>query len=181
MTHLTTKKSILTIFILAVIVIAAGIIFANRTEEIKNNIPVFSASSPAVITLGISAAEARVLSADSRPPGSHVEITGPRGERINHEMEVSVTPQENDQYALAITQKQSSQFRPGKYRLQAEVDTARGVRRIEQDFLWGVLAVNPDKPVYRHGETAKLAFAVLDERGNMVCNAKVALQIQNPK
>ncbi|MFA4835040.1 MAG: hypothetical protein WC749_03070 [Dehalococcoidia bacterium] len=184
--NFTRKKAILIGLIAAAVVIAAVIIVANKPEKINDNarvsrsrLPMFSASSPVVIPLGISAAEARALSSGEQLLESHVEITGPRGERINHEIEMSITQQENDQYAIAITQKKSSQFRPGKYHLQAEINTAHGIRRIEQDFLWGVLAVNPNKSIYRPGETAKLALAVLDERGNMVCNAKVALQIQN--
>jgi hypothetical protein len=52
---------------------------------------------------------------------------------------------------------------------------------IEQDFTWGVLAINPNKSIYKTGETAKFAMAVLDERGEMVCDADVKLIIKNEK
>ncbi len=49
-----------------------------------------------------------------------------------------------------------------------------------QNFLWGVLAINTDKSIYERGETAHIAMAVLDEKGDMVCDAVVTLEIIDP-
>ncbi len=70
----------------------------------------------------------------------------------------------------------SLQFTPGKYKLK--VTDAIGHTE-EQDFLWGILAVNTNKSIYLPGETAKLAMAVLDERGRMVCDANLELRVKN--
>ncbi len=79
--------------------------------------------------------------------------------------------------AKVITINQPSSFRPGKYTLRIS-DGKGGVS--EQDFSWGVLAINPDKSIYSPNETADLAIGVLDEGGNMVCDAQVELQITDP-
>ncbi len=67
-------------------------------------------------------------------------------------------------------------FRPGKYKL---IVNNRN-NKFEQDFSWGVLAINPNKSIFMPNETAFLAIAVLDEQGNMVCDADVKLRIKDP-
>ena len=76
-----------------------------------------------------------------------------------------------------VTIHQRSSLRPGKYTVKV---FQKNTLLSEQDFLWGVLAVNPNKSIYPPGETADLAIAVLNEFGKMVCNAKVILDITNP-
>ena len=150
---------------------------------------VIPASSPAVIPLGISVAEAQALPSGVSLAESNVAITGPRGERMNEMVEIAIAgPEENRSdrtdtspgYSLVVHPKDTQAFKPGKYSVSADIKTTHGTRHLAQDFLWGVLAINPNKSVYRPGETANLALAVLDERGNMVCDADVRLQIQTP-
>ena len=66
-------------------------------------------------------------------------------------------------------------FKPGKYTLK--VIDSNGDESV-QDFLWGVLAINTNKSIYLPNEKAKLAFAVLDEQGMMICDAKLKLTIK---
>jgi len=70
------------------------------------------------------------------------------------------------------------QFRPGKYEL--EITDSQDQQTI-QDFTWGVLAINPNKYLYKVGEKAKMAIAVLNENGAMDCSASVELKITDPK
>lgn len=70
----------------------------------------------------------------------------------------------------------TNQFVPGKFTL--EVKDAQGVTA-EQDFTWGVLALNTDKSRYKPGEEAAISIGVLDDKGEMVCNADVELKIRN--
>ncbi len=70
-----------------------------------------------------------------------------------------------------------SAFRPGKYTVKI-TDTSGNVK--QQDFTWGVLAINTDKSIYLPNETANLAMAVLDNTGDMVCDANVTLTITDP-
>jgi hypothetical protein len=50
----------------------------------------------------------------------------------------------------------------------------------EQDFTWGVLAINTHKSIYLPDETAFVGIAVLDNEGHMVCDADVTLTITDP-
>ena len=68
-------------------------------------------------------------------------------------------------------------FYPGEYILSA-TDSLGNYD--EQNFSWGVLAINPNKAIYHPGETAELAFAVLDSQGEMVCDADLSLVITGP-
>ena len=68
----------------------------------------------------------------------------------------------------------SNQLKPGRYRVK--ITDPEGTVTT-QDFSWGVLAINPDKSIYLPNEQSLLAMAVLDETGNMVCDAQVVLKI----
>ena len=67
-------------------------------------------------------------------------------------------------------------LKPGKYKL---IVSGISGQVFEQDFAWGVLAINTNKSFYHPHETASIEMAVLNELGNMVCDAKVSLRIQN--
>jgi len=47
-------------------------------------------------------------------------------------------------------------LKPGMYHLSLQLRTIEGVVNVEQDFSWGVIAVNTNKSIYKPGETAKL-------------------------
>lgn len=64
----------------------------------------------------------------------------------------------------------------GKYRITLK---DKGKRIYEQDFLWGVLAINTDRSVYSPNQIAKIHFGVLDEKGDMVCDASLELKIKD--
>lgn len=68
------------------------------------------------------------------------------------------------------------QFKAGRYRLSITDPTGQITN---QNFTWGVLAINTNKSIYLPSETANIAIAVLDETGLMVCDADVTLQIKN--
>jgi len=58
--------------------------------------------------------------------------------------------------------------------------TAPGFEPIlDQDYSWGVLAMNTDKSVYRPGEKGEIYLAVLDHEGKMVCDADLKLRLTN--
>lgn len=76
-----------------------------------------------------------------------------------------------------ITMAAPSEVQPGKYTVV--VQDEHGVIS-EQSFLWGVLAMNPDKARYVPGEQAHIAIAVLNEFGQIVCDAAVELHVRRP-
>lgn len=68
-------------------------------------------------------------------------------------------------------------FKPGRYRLTI-IDSSGN--SFEQNFDWGVLAINTNKSIYLPSDQAKIAMAVLDEGGAPVCGAYVKLEISTP-
>jgi hypothetical protein len=66
-------------------------------------------------------------------------------------------------------------FRPGVYKLKVEYEG----EILEQDFRWGVLAINTNKSIYLPGEQIYLQMVVLNEYGHTICNAKLELTINN--
>lgn len=81
-----------------------------------------------------------------------------------------------DDGVTLITLEHPHKFKPGVY--TATVTTSTG-QKIVQDFTWGVLALNTDKSVYKHGDDVFISIAVLNETGDMVCDASVDLVIKN--
>lgn len=84
----------------------------------------------------------------------------------------------NETNPTVLTIHPPRQFKPGRYKIEV-TDPDGNVTT--QDFTWGVLAINTNKSIYLPSETAKIAIAVLDETGMMVCNASLKLEIRNPK
>ncbi len=71
-------------------------------------------------------------------------------------------------------------FRPGRYTLQITLMSEQVILITHQDFSWGVLAVNVDKSIYQPEDSAYIQMGVLDEKGNTICNAELALAITTP-
>ncbi len=72
-------------------------------------------------------------------------------------------------------------FRPGKYTLQFEINDGEKVFVENQDFTWGVLAINVNKSIYLKGEQAYLQMAVLTDSGHTICDANLQLEIKGPE
>jgi len=109
------------------------------------------------------------------------------GDYQNNEVKTFVYDSSGKEIELEASQTESGQitfnlpnaFLPGKYHLKI-LDVSSEILA-EQDFTWGVLAINPNKSIYLPGETANLAMAVLNEQGRMVCDAKLILKITSPQ
>lgn len=50
----------------------------------------------------------------------------------------------------------------------------------EQNFTWGVLAINTNKSRYEKGDTVKVYFGVLDKLGKTICDANLILKVITP-
>jgi murein DD-endopeptidase MepM/ murein hydrolase activator NlpD len=68
-------------------------------------------------------------------------------------------------------------IKPGKYHLKI-TDSQGNVSN--QEFFWGILAINTNKSIYQPNERAKLQLSVLDETGKMTCDASLRLTIKTP-
>jgi hypothetical protein len=105
----------------------------------------------------------------------------------NSKVIVKIKNQENkviDEYKLDINNGdhvatlETNDLATGTYTV--EITSVKTGQTAVQEFTWGVLAMNTDKAVYHPGETAEIDIAVLDEKGEMVCNAEVELTITDP-
>ena len=79
-----------------------------------------------------------------------------------------------------ITIFKSRAFQPGLHTLKINFEKNGKVFELEQEFTWGVLAINTNKSIYLPGETAYLQMAALRDDGHTICDAKLQLQILNP-
>ena len=71
-------------------------------------------------------------------------------------------------------------FKAGKYTIKLELIKDGITYSQQQDFTWGVLAINVNKSIYLPNEHSFIGIAVLDDKGKIVCNADVTLEITNP-
>lgn len=96
-----------------------------------------------------------------------------------YNVKFKITKESDTEYVL-VGQKPEESLLPGRYQLQ--VDLSKGISREtkKQDFAWGVVALNTNKSMYTLGETATISIAVLDDKGSMVCDASVVLEITKP-
>jgi hypothetical protein len=86
---------------------------------------------------------------------------------------------------LVVSPKDAVNFRPGKYRLSLSLRTIEGTVQIDQDFTWGVIAVNTNKSIYKPGDVATIGMGVLNDSGETQCktgvhSAKVWLTVVDP-
>ena len=105
----------------------------------------------------------------------------------NEPFTTTVTDADNKAVAVPISESNtgstttvdlapSNQIRPGLYKVTI---TDAENNSTEQDFTWGVLAMNFDKSEYHPGETGDIAMAALNDNGDMVCDAALELRIMN--
>jgi len=74
-------------------------------------------------------------------------------------------------------QKPERGLQPGLYKLQIEIETPEAIFISEQEFTWGVLAINVNKSIYVPTEQAYIQMAALDEWGHTICNANLELKV----
>lgn len=91
-----------------------------------------------------------------------------------------VTVSENGTSHREVRVPQSREFRPGRYTLRVSLHTPQAIIVSEQNFTWGVLALNFDKTIYQAGDTAYVQMGVLNDVGHTICNADVELSIKTP-
>ena len=102
-------------------------------------------------------------------------LVQPDGKEISLSEEIKETVQ-----GLNIVLEKGRSFKPGLYKLMVETIVNGVSSFVEQDFTWGVLAVNVNKSIYLENEDIFIGIAVLDDLGYMVCDASVRLEITDP-
>ncbi len=116
--------------------------------------------------------EIAIVIENANVEGSEISLFDVNGTEISAEV---VRSEQGSGVAAMI--KPPRDLKPGRYRIK--VETASGDVST-QDFTWGVLAINTNKSIYQSGDNVFIAIAVLDETGEMVCDAEVELGITSP-
>lgn len=116
--------------------------------------------------------EAISISITDPSPKQKILITNARGEQTN----IQVFRQEKDE-SVDILIPPPMQFTPGRFTLTILDDTQI---LSQQDFSWGVLALNPDQPVYKTDARATIAMTVLNDFGETLCTPQLTLSITAP-
>ncbi len=71
-------------------------------------------------------------------------------------------------------------FQPGKYKLKLWILKNNKVYLTETEFIWGVLAINFNKSIYKIGDTGRAGMVVLDDGGHTVCDAELKVNLESP-
>ena len=90
---------------------------------------------------------------------------------------VTVDGQEQDK---VVVTKPENMFHPGKYTLRVTLHTADANIVSDQDFSWGVLALNVDRSIYHPNTTAYVQMGVISDTGNTICDAALTLVVTDP-
>lgn len=196
------KKSFLVVtvplFLISCMLIAWGYFLSNQSPESRRQIVQLSltASNKDQVTIAATSLPEFVFDISARKFSDLLQTSQDQLKTVTeitiiHEAHANTTPVETDiqldksAKKLLVKPRDTSTFKPGKYRLSLKLRTIEGTVDVEQDFTWGVIAVNTNKSIYEPGETAKLGFAVLNDNGETQCmsgydQAKVWLTIESP-
>ncbi|MCX6759225.1 MAG: DUF2341 domain-containing protein [Candidatus Nealsonbacteria bacterium] len=121
----------------------------------------------------------RVSSVFEEEPKIEAKLDNPQNQEL--ELQVGKDFKAETHSPTKITIFKPEDFRPGRYHLKIDFEKNGKIHNLEQDFTWGVLAINTNKSIYLPGEEAYLQMAVLDNWGLMVCDADLTLEIISPQ
>jgi len=114
----------------------------------------------------------QVILENTVDPDVHVTLKNAQGHKVKARAVLV-----HDTNPTVLTILPPNHFTPGKYTLEVQDDTGA----VSEDaFVWGVLAINTTQSVYEPNDPVDIAIAVLDELGEMVCDASVELTITDP-
>ncbi|OGZ32865.1 MAG: hypothetical protein A2V69_00625 [Candidatus Portnoybacteria bacterium RBG_13_40_8] len=125
-----------------------------------------------------------LFSSENKELETTVRIFNNYGQQID-DLNPQVKQEPNGKFTVDLDHSRFQQeLRPGKYKMKFEIkdpsNSSGQVATFEQDFRWGVLAINTNKSIYMPNEEVYLQFAALKDNGKTVCNANLRLQIQTP-
>jgi hypothetical protein len=189
---MNAKAVLLGIFVL-VISISVGVFYLQRTPSVSRVPRVASRISPPEvkreiaqypinpdITIEVEAQKLPEFSLDISD-SKYEKILNATGEKLNELASVNISHNlrtanidykldvRKDKKELLVAARDIPNFKPGLYTISITLRTIEGEVNLEQDFAWGVLAVNTKKSIYRLGEKVEIGIGVLDDGGNTQC------------
>ena len=106
-----------------------------------------------------------------------VEIRGPHGKISAISSDILFENNGEFSVKLPVDFFEKNGRRPGLYEIILKIEEDGEVKEFEQEFGWGVLAINVNKSIYLPNEQAYLQMAVLKDNGHTICDADLALKI----
>ncbi|MCK4520928.1 hypothetical protein KAT95_03705, partial [Candidatus Parcubacteria bacterium] len=107
-----------------------------------------------------------------------VEIKDFKGRINDSNIKSEILFEDNGEFSLKI--KRPKNFKPGLYKIVFKIEDQEVIKEFEQDFIWGVLAINVNKSIYLPSETAYIQMAALRDNGHTLCDANLNLEIISP-
>ena len=113
-------------------------------------------------------------------PSVDVAVLSSTGEMTTIPVAVQQVVVDGKDTSQIVVTKPTRMFHPGLYILQVTVHTGEVNVVSEQDFTWGVLALNINKSVYAPGEKVSIQMGVLNAVGHTLCDVDMTLQVIAP-
>jgi len=85
-----------------------------------------------------------------------------------------------ESFEIKFPKTSKNKFRPGLYKIKIGLETKDTIFLTEQDFRWGVLAINTNKSIFLPNENAYIQMAALKDDGHTICDANLELEIISP-
>ncbi|MCA9353415.1 hypothetical protein KC842_00900, partial [Candidatus Nomurabacteria bacterium] len=115
-----------------------------------------------------------------KPEGIYITIFDPYGDIVDLPYTFKKVLYEGIEKTQIVIDKSKRDFKPGRYTIEVSVDTPQAKVTTQQDFSWGVLAMNFDRSVYSPGMTSYIQMGVLDDGGRTVCDADLTMYVTDP-
>jgi hypothetical protein len=164
------------------------------TSTIEETTPTETTATEATTTEATST-EATTTPETEFTPVLKIKIFDPQ--RIESQIQPEIISQKVDgKEKFEIKLPKERNFKPGKWKMEIELETEDAIFVTEQDFTWGVLAINVNKSIFveadntpienadktlNGGEKVYIQMAALRDDGHTICDARLRLQILNPK
>ncbi len=153
----------------------------NVYQPSENPQFVFVYKKQANIFSKIFASVKNLFSSDTIEVFASVKVVNAAGEEVEG-LNPRIKQDSSREYSVELDHTRFQQeFMPGKYKMKFEIKEKDKTYLQEQEFLWGVLAINTNKSIYLPNEEAYLQIAVLRDDGHTICDAKLKLKIKNQK
>lgn len=155
-------------------------------QENNNTLPTVEGNkSPKFVIDLIDNKYNQILSASENKLNELVEAEIISTAHANEKVEAYVKVDKNSK-KLTVQPEDLTNFKPGLYKLSLKMRTLEGEVNLEQDFTWGVIAVNTNKSIYKPGENVKIGLGVLNNEGETLCMTgsnkvdEINMTIKNP-
>ncbi|PLX21685.1 hypothetical protein C0584_02095 [Candidatus Parcubacteria bacterium] len=112
----------------------------------------------------------------------NIEIEDREGNLLD--LPLTIIFEENGEFRIVLPEL-PREFKPGDYKIKFLIIDNSGAETeeftLEEEFSWGVLAINTNKSVYSSADdSAFIQMAVLDEEGHTICDADLRLDVTLP-